>query len=125
MEFVFVTPRGEVFPTCYPQGFQPFRTEPEGEGFLRGLCEHGFFVERTRAERTPAWKQVIPYCVVEHEGRVLLLRRRAKGGEARLHGKFSIGVGGHVNPVDHTEGEAIVTEAARREIAEEIELDGA
>jgi predicted NUDIX family phosphoesterase len=130
MEFVFVAPREELFPTCYPQGFQAFRTPEEGAAFVATLARTGFFVERARAERTPAWKQVIPYCVVEHEGQVLLLRRRAKGGEARLHGKHSIGVGGHVNPVDHAEGdhaggEALFTEAARREIAEEVEIDGA
>lgn len=125
MEFVFVAPREELFPTCYPQGFQAFRTPEEGAAFVGTLARTGFFVERPRAERTPAWKQVIPYCVVEHEGAVLLLRRRAKGGEARLHGKHSIGVGGHVNPVDDADRDALFAEAARREIAEEIEIDGA
>jgi len=128
MEFVFVAPREELFPTCYPQGFQGFRTAEEGTAFLGTLARTGFFVERARAERTPAWKQVIPYCVVVHEGRLLLLRRRPKGGEARLHGKHTIGVGGHVNPVDHggdhDRAGALFTEAARREIAEEVGLEG-
>src|SRR5262245_66513838 len=100
MEFVFVSPREAAFPTCLPQGFQRFPTPGEARTFLDRLGEAGFFVERERAERTPAWKQLIPYCVVAADERVLLMRRRAKGGEARLYGKLSIGVGGHINPID-------------------------
>jgi len=81
-------------------------------------------VERERAERTPSWKQVIPYCVVASGERVLLTRRRAKGGEARLHDKLSIGVGGHINPVDREDASDPVLAAARREIAEELDVRG-
>lgn len=126
MEFVFVAPREALFPACYPQGFHPFRRAEDAAAFLGLLREHGFFVERARAERTPAWKQVIPYCVVVSDGRVLLTTRRAKGGEARLHGKLSIGVGGHVNPVDGgSDSERdLVLVAAEREIAEEVDVRG-
>jgi predicted NUDIX family phosphoesterase len=124
MEFVFVAPREALFPACLPQGFQRFRTHEEGAEFLGRLAEHGFFVERARAERTPQWKQPIPYCVIASDERILLLKRRAKGGEARLHDKLSIGVGGHVNPVDRAEGgEAeLLWSAARRELAEELDV---
>lgn len=122
MEFVFVAPREALFPTCFPQGFHPFEGAAVAERWLATLKEHGFFVERARAERTPAWKQIIPYCVVTSEGRVLLMRRRAKGGEARLHDKLTIGVGGHINPIDVDDAAELVLVAARREISEEIEL---
>jgi predicted NUDIX family phosphoesterase len=127
MEFVFVAPREAVFPTCTPQGFQRFGGQGEAREFLVLLRETGFFVERERAERTPAWKQVIPYCVVSNDATVLLMRRRAKGGEARLHGKLSIGVGGHINPIDGADdriGGDLVLRAARREIEEELEVQG-
>lgn len=126
MEFVFVTPREVAFPTCTPQGFQPFAGPAEADGFLDRVRAEGFFVERQRAERTPAWKQLIPYCVVAAGERVLLMKRRAKGGEARLHGKLSIGVGGHINPIDgaETSGSELVLRAARREIEEELEVRG-
>jgi predicted NUDIX family phosphoesterase len=127
MEFVFVAPREALFPACYPQGFQRFGSAAEAEAFLARVRELGFFVERERAERTPAWKQIIPYCVVVHDERILLMKRRAKGGEARLHGKLSIGVGGHINPVDDPSGDArtdLVLAAARREIEEELEVRG-
>jgi predicted NUDIX family phosphoesterase len=131
MEFVYVAPREALFPACYPQGFHAFAGEEDARAFLGRLREHGFFVERARAERTPAWKQVIPYCVVAHDGRVLLTKRRTKGGEARLHGKLSIGIGGHINPIDLGDVGAgvdperdLVLVAAEREIAEELDVRG-
>jgi predicted NUDIX family phosphoesterase len=127
MEFVFVTPRGELFPSHYPQGFRPLRTSSEVEGFLLRVREHGFFVERDQAERQPAWKQIIPYCVVNQGDRTLLLRRRSKGGEARLHDKLSIGVGGHINPIDLGDSagaRSLIDAAARREIQEELDVRG-
>jgi predicted NUDIX family phosphoesterase len=127
MEFVFVAPREALFPAFYPQGLHVFPGEGEAQEFLARLRTHGFFVERARAERTPSWKQVIPYCVVSNGAEVLLTRRRAKGGEARLHDKLSIGIGGHINPVDHdddADGEDLLLAAARREIEEELEVRG-
>ena len=127
MEFVFVAPREQLFPGgFYPQGFHPF---PGQAGLAElGSClrEAGFFVERPRAERTPAWKQLIPYSVVVCEEQILLLRRRAKGGEVRLHDKLSIGVGGHVNPEDlePAGAEGLIEAAARRELEEELEVRG-
>lgn len=130
MEFVYVAPREELFPTCYPQGFRPFGDPTAAQGFLDRLATAGFFVERARAETTPAWKQVIPYCLVVCEGQILRMRRRPRGGEARLHGKVSIGVGGHINPVDHDpeslevdpRGPSLFRRAAEREIEEEIDV---
>jgi predicted NUDIX family phosphoesterase len=123
MEFVFVAPREALFPACYPQGFHPFRTSAEATELLERLAVHGFFVQRERAERTPSWKQPIPYCVVASEERILLMKRRAKGGEARLFDKLTIGVGGHINPVDNELEAELVRNAARREIAEELALE--
>jgi predicted NUDIX family phosphoesterase len=130
MEFVYVAPREALFPACYPQGFHAFAGTEDARAFLGRLREHGFFVERARAERTPAWKQVIPYCVVAlDDGRVLLTKRRTKGGEARLHGKLSIGIGGHINPIDREDGvdheRDLVLVAAEREITEELDVRGA
>ena len=54
---------------------------------------------------------------------VFVLRRLKKGGEARLHGLLSIGVGGHINPVDDAvRGEALMR-GLRREVEEEVELE--
>jgi predicted NUDIX family phosphoesterase len=47
------------------------------------------------------------------------MQRTTAGGDARLHGKASIGVGGHLNPVDH--GEDALMAGLRREWDEELE----
>lgn len=128
MEFVFVVPRRELFPDRYPQGFVPFGDELSAERFFDALERHGFFVERERAEREPEWKQVIPYSVVVVAGEVLLFQRTKRGGEARLHDKLSIGVGGHINPEDliaSGKRRDLSASGARRELAEELSITGA
>ena len=117
MEFVFVIPRNSLFPECTPHGLALFEAAPGGDsggdasaGWDRSAFEdvvksEGYFVEREYAERTPSLKQVIPYTLVVKQGEVLLLQRTKGGGESRLHGKYSLGVGGHVNPVDAMESE--------------------
>lgn len=49
------------------------------------------------------------------------------GGEARLHDKGSIGIGGHINPVDRQSGHDDVSTylaGVEREIREELVIDG-
>jgi predicted NUDIX family phosphoesterase len=83
----------------------------EGAGW-RGVREHGIesilavigaeagFRARGEVEDDPSWKQVIPYVVLRDGARMFLMRRTRAGGDARLHERYSIGVGGHVNPAD-------------------------
>ncbi|MDF1800816.1 MAG: hypothetical protein P1V81_16700 [Planctomycetota bacterium] len=126
MEFVYVVPREALFPDCYPQGLVPFggpdADSPTQAEFMDRIHSHGFFVEREHAEKTPGLKQVIPYTVVVSGcGEIFLTRRLPKGGEARLVGKLSIGIGGHINPVDHGD---IIAEGTARELEEELNLEG-
>lgn len=60
----------------------------------------GRFVPRAEAEGDRSLKQVIPYLVLRDGPRYFLMRRTAAGADARLHDRFSIGVGGHLNPGD-------------------------
>jgi predicted NUDIX family phosphoesterase len=135
MEFVYVVRRRELFPDCYPQGFAAFagaelraRTVApfDWTEFRRRVSQHGFFVERERAEREPAWKQIIPYCLVTREGtassQMLVLKRTSRGGEARLHDKLSVGIGGHIDPADAEPRSEILLAGARRELDEELHL---
>jgi predicted NUDIX family phosphoesterase len=133
MEFVYVVPRTALFPDFYPHGLIRFQDAPAAENscvsrlaFEASIAREGFFVERSVAERTPAWKQVIPYTLVQCGERILLARRTKQGGEARLHDKHSIGIGGHINPVD-LEPDAVrnpLPAGARREIDEELDVRG-
>jgi len=126
MEFVYVVPRREIFRTHDPQGFHPFHEATHRSSLEETIRTTGFFVERDHAERNPDLKQVIPYTLVTTGGRVLLMRRLPQGGETRLHGKLSIGVGGHINPedVESTGLSDPIGAGTRREIEEELDVRG-
>lgn len=78
------------------------------------------YMPRAEAEEQPAFKQIIPYVILRQGDKIFVTRRLNKGGEARLHGKISIGVGGHINPVDE-QGDMLM-KGLWREIHEEVEL---
>ncbi len=88
--------------------------------------ENNSFLPRSRAEQDPSFKQIIPYVILTHQGRVLHYVRGKKGGEQRLASKGSIGIGGHVNEGDNglvaMDGAAYAT-AVQREISEELQLN--
>ncbi|MDX2006172.1 MAG: NUDIX domain-containing protein [Meiothermus sp.] len=120
MEQVYVLP-AERFPA--PSG----RLLELTEAFWLELCGDGRFMPRAAAEQDPRFRQVIPYCVVRFEGRLLLMRRTRGGGEARLHDLHTLGVGGHINPEDQQGGADqgdLISSAMRRELLEEIHLGG-
>ena len=86
-----------------------------------------FFMDRAEAEEDPSFKQLIPYCVFRHGERILHYTRGKSGGESRLHAKISVGVGGHINPVDADSGRTgpeVYHAAVARELEEELELPG-
>lgn len=124
MEFVFVVPRRDLFPDHFPQGFHAFGEGRPSASFQAALEQHGFFVERARAEVSPQWKQIIPYNVVVVGENVLLLRRKTGGGEQRLHHKLSIGVGGHLNPEDVDGSRDPLPRGTARELDEELDIRG-
>lgn len=89
--------------------------------------ENNFFMDRAAAEDDPSHKQLIPYALFRHNGRYLHYVRGKSGGESRLHAQGSMGIGGHINPVDEREdhlGEATYMAGVRREIEEELKLTG-
>jgi predicted NUDIX family phosphoesterase len=94
-----------------------------GEAALGDLIRReGTFRPRPAMEADPAWKQVIPYPVLRDGDAWYLMRRTRAGSDARLHDRYSIGVGGHVNPEDGgLDGD--LTSALRREWHEELVVD--
>lgn len=84
------------------------------------IMAHHEFMPRAEAEQRPDFKQIIPYVILRRGEEVFVTRRLNKGGEARLHGKISIGIGGHINPVDE-QGDLLMR-GLWREIHEEVEL---
>lgn len=78
-----------------------------------------FFVNRVAAENDETKKQVIPYCMVINNNKILAVKRKDPG-ELRLKDMLSIGIGGHINPVD--EGTDTLFNAAIRELKEETDF---
>ncbi|MEW6745900.1 MAG: NUDIX domain-containing protein [Planctomycetota bacterium] len=121
MEFVYVVKRYDLFQIDFPHGFLGHGEDPERVAtYLRRVRERGFFIERRFAEQDSSFKQIIPYVVVTRRHEVLLLRRKKTQGEARLHDKLSIGIGGHINPEDGIED--VLRNGMLRELREELEL---
>jgi predicted NUDIX family phosphoesterase len=82
------------------------------------VAREGRFRPRVEMERDRSWKQVIPYLVLRDGSHYFLMRRTRAGGDERLYDRWSIGVGGHLNP-----GDGDLAGGLRREWAEEIQAD--
>jgi len=84
------------------------------------------FMLRSQAEKDPSYKQLIPYVIMSCQGKYLNYVRGKKAGEKRLMGNRSIGIGGHINPVDDISllgiYETYLT-AVEREVAEEVNVE--
>lgn len=57
------------------------------------------WIRRSMAESDPAYLQWIPYVLLQRPDGALAAYPR-QGGESRLHGLWSVGLGGHLNPED-------------------------
>jgi predicted NUDIX family phosphoesterase len=113
-ELVFVVPRSSIADEA---GWYGIRTD-DLDQFLGALERDGRYEARTAMEVDPSFKQVIPYLVLRDGERFFLMRRTRAGVDARLHDRYSIGVGGHLNP-----GDGGVLGGLRREWHEELVAD--
>ena len=73
-------------------------------------------------EEDPSYKQLIGYVLLKdtNTNEVLVYKRLAGGGEARLHGKASVGIGGHMNEVEGKTIFEMLKINAARELNEEV-----
>jgi len=95
-----------------------------GRIFVQGVPR---FMPRSQVEKDPTYKQLIPYVIMAHGGKVLSYVRGRRAGEARLTGLRSIGIGGHINPRDdmplfNTDFYQTYVAAVQREVAEEVSV---
>jgi predicted NUDIX family phosphoesterase len=100
---------------------------------LKRIVQNGLFLRRSELEEDPSFKQIIPYAIIsnkepERSGvrqsqSFYLFRRTSEQTEKRLHDKFSLGVGGHMNPDDFMESkEQFLIDELKRELYEEVKL---
>ncbi len=83
------------------------------------------YLNRSEAELDRRYKQLIPYVLVICNDKILRYRRGKGGQETRLHGLFSVGVGGHISEEDNGlfSNRLGYEEGMRRELMEEIAVD--
>ena len=94
-----------------------------GDEILAFVEREHQFLPRPDMELDPSYRQIIPYVAVTRGDEIYATRRLNAGGEARLHGKISLGVGGHIERVDDDEREGILMRALEREVAEEVSVE--
>ncbi len=106
--------------TVRPMSFSTFITQCTQSGFT--------FEDRSKAELDLGKKQIIPYIILQTNDGTMTAAYCRKGSEKRLHDLWSIGIGGHINPIDGaTDGnsmvadfEKILTTGMQRELNEEL-----
>ena len=95
-ERVFVVPRAAV-----PDAAAWYGLRTDGlDTFVAAVEREGRYEPRPEMELDPSFKQIIPYLVLRDGDRYFLMQRTGAGADSRLHGMYSIGVGGHLNPGD-------------------------
>jgi predicted NUDIX family phosphoesterase len=114
-ELVYAVPRGVLF-----EGVEPWLGVKRSgvDSVLDRARTAGAYVPRPSAEVDRSLKQIIPYLVLRDGDRIFLMRRTRAGGDARLHDRYTIGVGGHLNP-----GDGEVLGGLAREWREELDAD--
>ena len=89
---------------------------------LNDMWETGGSVQRRGdMEEDMSYLQPIPYTVIKQGDKYFTYTRLEGGGESRLHGKSSIGVGGHQNSVEYAWNfEHLLAVNNSRELEEEV-----
>jgi len=83
------------------------------------------YLNRSEAELDKRYKQLIPYVLILCGDRILRYRRGKGGQETRLHGLFSVGIGGHIADEDDNLFSAHrgYHDGMRRELKEEVDIE--
>ena len=84
------------------------------------------YINRSEAEQDKRYKQLIPYVLLICNGKILRYRRGKGGQETRLHGLYSVGIGGHISQEDtdlFSMKDSGYRDGMRREIMEEVAVE--
>ncbi|WP_411841930.1 DNA mismatch repair protein MutT [Salinicoccus sp. HZC-1] len=124
-EQILVVPRSDIF-DGEKNAFNGFIGKKDARYKEIVSTFSGFEVKRRGdMEEDPSYKQLISYVIIKSDSddSTLLYKRLGGGGEARLHGLLSIGVGGHMNDVPEVSDiGSKLSVNAERELEEEVGL---
>ncbi|PED64034.1 NUDIX domain-containing protein [Priestia megaterium] len=120
-EIIIAAPRSKVFEN-EELAFQGTLQDRETvEIIATNIADSYISIRRGDAEEQPKYKQPIPYAIIQRGNDIYLYERLSGGGETRLHNKLSLGVGGHMNPIDNAKDFNEVLEInLERELEEEL-----
>jgi predicted NUDIX family phosphoesterase len=125
-----------AFPTDELWKLMPYKKSGLIKGndeVLKRIVQKGLFRRRSELEEDPSFKQIISYAIItnnepERNGvrqnqSFYLFKRTSGQTEKRLHNKFTLGVGGHMNPNGAKElKEQYLIDELKRELFEEVRL---
>jgi predicted NUDIX family phosphoesterase len=94
----------------------------DSNGVFNLILEKHVFMPRDLAEYNFDHKQIIPYLIIRHGDSFLLMQRTSKQTEKRLHNKFSLGIGGHINPDSSEHGNNLIIGGLYKELSEEVRV---
>src|SRR6267142_786446 len=86
------------------------------------------YLNRSDAEHDKRYKQLIPYVLLICNDKILRYRRGRGGQETRLHGLYSVGIGGHISEEDNglfSGDRGGYQDGMRRELMEEVAIEDA
>ncbi len=115
--------QNELLQSLFPNKFKHIITNKK-EQIINAIINNHLFMPRHKAEYNPEFRQVIPYVIIRNHNNYLLLKRTSKQTEKRLHNKYSLGIGGHINPDSSIPQDNIVINGLYKELNEEIQLKG-
>jgi predicted NUDIX family phosphoesterase len=122
-EQIMVVPRDVLFNG--KKAFEGF-ADSDTADYESVILDNCSFMRRGDAEINPEYKQPIAYCfIVNHSLKKIFVYTRSFGegyNEDRLRGKWSCGIGGHIEKMD-AEGNPIYN-SMLREISEEVDIAG-
>ena len=92
---------------------------------LKKILSNAVYGTRCVMEKNYNFKQIIPYITFISNNKILVYKRGSKGGEDRLHFKYSIGIGGHIDLEENNKKDPfeVLIDGAIREVKEEIGIE--
>lgn len=123
-EQILVIPAAVIESIGMFEGFQS-----DVDGYLKPILASDQLSFRPRGEMEvdPSFKQLIPYVLLTWSGgdgtpHLFTYTRGGGGGEARLHAKWSVGIGGHISAEDADGPGDLYQTGMQRELDEEVTI---